>query len=141
MDPRKLTRRLPWIGLGLAIVGAIVFFARYAAVTVLVTTVDEYPAGTTCIVDRWSGDPEPGQILMIELGGQRVLTRVERVEADSMWILHEEADGIASGAQASPIDSELVIGALVSAFAPDQAEVPSEGATEPPSGDPNDRDG
>lgn len=126
MDPRRLLRKLPWIGLPLLIGGVTIFFLRYETITIPpgAHTIESLPPGTNCFVDTWTEDHREGQHVVVTIGERAILSKIAAVEGQAVRLDHDPIDGVRAGDELGPIARSAIRGVVVAAFPPDESEAP-----------------
>ena len=114
----------------LAVVAALVYtWVSYGIYTVVtgMDTMPAYPSGSYCIIEKGSSHVGVDSVIVLDLpDGASLLTRVERIQGDTIHVRHDNRSSAFLWVEQSPHPLRNVRGLLLTALAPD-ASLPARG--------------
>lgn len=115
-----------------AVVGVVVYtWVCYGIYTVVagMDTMPAYPPGSYCIIEKGPGHVKVDSVIVLDLeAGGALLTRVERIEGDTIRVRHDNRASAFSWVEGSAHPLSSVRGLLLTALVPD-APLPARGSS------------
>ena len=119
----KYRRRVTLAAAVVVLVALAYFFLNYGSWTVLDgmdTMPDDYPPGATCIIQKSPRSVPKGSVVLLAVrNGAVLLTRVERVEDDRIFIRHDNRVSVFLHFEKQSYPLSDVQGLVLSALLPD----------------------
>ncbi len=119
----KYSRKVSLAAAVIVVVALAYFFTMYGSWSVLRgmdTMLEEYPPGATCIIQKRPGTVRRDNVVVIALpGGAALLTRVDRVDGDQIYIRHDNRESVFLHYEKQSYPMSDVRGLVLTALLPD----------------------
>lgn len=116
IDTLRITRILRRAMLPLAIVLFVLLWWSFGTVTIPpgMDTVPSAPPGSLIVIAKRPGALQPGNLILVRVGGGSLLTRVDRVVGDRLWVRHDNPDSrFPDGDELGPLPRDAVQGLVL----------------------------